>query len=200
MSLRTVYEKIHVETSVQLSSANLVLLKYLADRSGFNDILYIFLWHIILKCYRETHANLFLLQVFWIRKYKVNKSHCHTQYSRFNSVEYKFLNSPQGAPSIRGSLEKVMLFTKYYIIIDAYTYLVYSNLFRKVSWTKAKFNQSRDHLSSFLTQQSCLPWCLFMALASLPSAATFIALNWSGNVFFGKGNSHKSLERTSKTA
>ena len=42
MFLRTVYEKIQEETSVQLGSDILILLKYLAGRSGFNDILYSF--------------------------------------------------------------------------------------------------------------------------------------------------------------
>ena len=37
------YEKIHAETSVQLGSDILVLLKCLAGRRGFNDVLYNFL-------------------------------------------------------------------------------------------------------------------------------------------------------------
>ena len=49
MFLRTFYEKIHAETSVQLGSDILVLLKYLAGRRGFNDVLYNFLWYEILK-------------------------------------------------------------------------------------------------------------------------------------------------------
>ena len=44
-------------------------------------------------------------------------------------------------------IQKVLLCTKYYIISNAYPYLAYSSLFRKVSWTKAQFNQSRDLLS-----------------------------------------------------
>ena len=87
-------------------------------------------------------------------------------------------------------IQKVLLCTKYYVISNASPYLVYSNLFRKVSWTKAHFNQSRDLLS---TQQSCLPWYMLKTLTSLTSAAIFVLLNWLDNVFFGKGNSHKSL-------
>ena len=49
MFLRTVYEKIHAETSVQLRSDILVLLKCLAGRRGFNDVLYNFLCYKILK-------------------------------------------------------------------------------------------------------------------------------------------------------
>ena len=45
-------------------------------------------------------------------------------------------------------IQKVLLCTKYYVISNAYPYLVYSNLFRKVSWTKAQFNQSRDLISN----------------------------------------------------
>ena len=44
-------------------------------------------------------------------------------------------------------IQNVLLCTKYYVISKAYPYLVYSNLFRKISWTKAQFNQSRDLLS-----------------------------------------------------
>ena len=44
-------------------------------------------------------------------------------------------------------IQKVLLCTKYYVNSNAYPYLVYSNLLRKVSWTKAQFNQSRDLLS-----------------------------------------------------
>ena len=81
------YEKIHAETSVQLGSYILVLLKCLAGRRRFNDILYGFLLCKILKFQRENHTNLFLLQVLWKRKYQVNKSRCQTPYSWFNSVK-----------------------------------------------------------------------------------------------------------------
>ena len=49
MFLRTVYEKIHAETAVQLGSDILVLWKCLAGRGGFNDIIYTILWYKILK-------------------------------------------------------------------------------------------------------------------------------------------------------
>ena len=49
MFLRTVYEKIHAETAVQLGSDILVLLKCLAGRRGFNDIIYTILWYKIQK-------------------------------------------------------------------------------------------------------------------------------------------------------
>ena len=44
-------------------------------------------------------------------------------------------------------IQKVMLCTECYVISNAYPYLVYFTLFRKVSCTKAQFNQSRDLLS-----------------------------------------------------
>ena len=49
MFLRTVCEKIHAETSVQLGSDILVVLKCMAGRTGSDDIRYSFLWYKILK-------------------------------------------------------------------------------------------------------------------------------------------------------
>ena len=43
-------------------------------------------------------------------------------------------------------LQKVLLYTKYMKIGIVYQHLVYSNLLRNVSWTKAQFNKSRDYL------------------------------------------------------
>ena len=63
MFLRTVYENIHAETSVQLGNDILVILKCLAGRRGFNYILYSFLWYKILK-FNEKAIKNFLMQVF----------------------------------------------------------------------------------------------------------------------------------------
>ena len=55
--------------------------------------------------------------------------------------------------------------------------------------------RNKSPTKPLLTQQSCLPWCLFKALVSLTSAVIFISLHWSDNVFFWKGNSNKSQDR-----
>ena len=65
------------------------------------------------------------------------------------------------------AIQKVLLCTKYYIISAAYPYLVYSNLFRKVSWTEAQYNQSRDLLSK-RNRVVYLDACLRHCQVSLP--------------------------------
>ena len=72
MFLCTVYEKFRAETSVQLGSDILVLLKCLAGRRGFNVILYSFLWYNILKIIEKPIQICFYCKFFWKRKYQVN--------------------------------------------------------------------------------------------------------------------------------
>ena len=69
-------------------------------------------------------------------------------------------------------IQKVLLCTKYYVISNAYPYLVYSNLFRKVSWRKAQFNQSRDLLSK-CSRVVYLDACLRHWQVSLPQPFSY---------------------------
>ena len=85
-----------------------------------------------------ARSNGYIQQVFQI-------SERSDQYSR----RYGILNfNPFGIAlcSIVSTrvIQKVLLYTTYYVISNAYPYLVYSNLYRKVSRTKAQLNQSRD--------------------------------------------------------
>ena len=72
MFQHTVFEKIHAETFVQLWNDILVLSKYLVGRKDLNsDNPYRFIWYKILELNKKP-LQMFLLHVFWKRKYQVN--------------------------------------------------------------------------------------------------------------------------------
>ena len=85
----------------------------------------------------------------------------------YNSFCEKFMFNPPTRV-----IQKVLLCTKYYVISNAYPYLVYSNLFRKVSWTKAQFNQLRDLLSK-RSRVVYLDACLRHWQVSLPQPFSY---------------------------
>ena len=85
MFLPHVYGKIHAETSVQLESGILVLLKCWAVRRVFNDIFYSFY---DIKSWNLTWNPYKFVSIASVLKTKVTgkQSRCHSPYSRFNSV------------------------------------------------------------------------------------------------------------------
>ena len=86
MFLRTFYEKIHAETSVQLGSDILVLLKCFAGRRGSMTFFTAFC---DIKSWNSTRNPYKFVSIASVLKTKVSgkQSHCHTPYSRFNSVD-----------------------------------------------------------------------------------------------------------------
>ena len=98
MFLHTVYEKIHAETSVQLGSDILVLLKCLAGRRGFNDVLYNFLWYKLLK-FNEKSVQ--ICSITSVLKTKVSGK----QIALSNSVQSIFnWSSPWAGPYVCSEL------------------------------------------------------------------------------------------------